>query len=87
MNGLRRGIRNNSAPKLELSASLPLFLSYCLSVDLAVLWTPGAVFSANWWLRSLSALEEEPAAGRACPGVGKGDESHHIHLQPTVVLD
>ena len=80
-------MRKSSGPKLELPATLPLFLSYCLSVGLAILWIPGAVFSDNWWLHSLSALEEELKAGRACPGVGGGDESQCVHLQPTVVLD
>ena len=74
-------------PQLELSASLPLFLSYCLSMGLIVLWIPGAVFCGNRWLHSLSALEEELATRRACPGVGEGDESRHVHLQPPVILD
>lgn len=88
MNGLNeRGMRNSSGPKLQLSASMPLFLSCCLSVGLIVLRIPGAVFCDNWRVHYLSALEEELEAGRACPAVGGGDESCHVHLQPTVVLD
>lgn len=50
-------------------------------------WIPGAVFCANRKLHNLSALEEELAKRRTCPAVGGSDESCHIHLQPTVVLD
>ena len=56
-------------------------------VDLLVHWIPGAVFCANRKLHTLSALEEELAKRRTCPAVGGSDESCHIHLQPTVVLD
>ena len=88
-NGERAKERNEKQPrlpKLHLSASLFFFL-IAFSVGVTVLWIPGAVFCGNWQLHSLSALEEERAAGRACPGVGGGDESSHIHLQPAVVLD
>lgn len=73
-------------PQLHLLASLFFFL-VAFSVGVTVLWIPGAVFCVNWQLHSLSSLEEERAAGRACPGVGGGDESSHFHLQPAVVLD
>ena len=71
---------------LKHLASLFFFL-VAFSVGVTVLWIPGAVFCVNWQLHSLSSLEEERAAGRACPGVGGGDESSHFHLQPAVVLD
>lgn len=80
-------MRNSSGPRPQLSASLPLFLSYCLSMGFTVLWIPGAVFCGDRKLDSLSALEEKLALGKACQGVGGGNESHHIHLQSTVVLD
>ena len=85
--GLRRGMRNSrDSPNYTFQPAYSFFL-IAFSVGVTVLWIPGAVFCGNWQLHSLSALEEERAAGRACPGVGGGDESSHIHLQPAVVLD
>lgn len=92
MNGMadewvKRALTNSTVPKLELSASWPLLFPYCLRVGLSVLWIPGAVFCGQRWVHSVPALEEEPAAGKACPGVGGGDESRDVHLQPAAVLD
>ena len=67
-------------PQATTISQLAFFLIAFLSVGVTVLWIPGAVFCDNWRLHSLSALEEEPAAGRACPGVDGGDASGHIYL-------
>lgn len=74
-------------PQATAISQLAFFLIAFLSVGVTVLWIPGAVLCDNRRLHSLSALEEEPAAGKACPGVDGGDASSHIYLQPAVVLD
>lgn len=79
---VKEGVRN-----FTVGTSASLSLSHCLSVDLLVRWIPGAVFCADRKLHTLSALEEELAKRRTCPAVGGSDESCHIHLQPTVLLD
>lgn len=83
---VKRALTNSTVPRLELSASWPLF-SCCLRVGLTVLWIPGAVFCGHRRVHSVPALEEELAAAKACPGVGGGDESCYVHLQPAAVLD
>lgn len=70
-------------PKLEMFTSLPTslyFFPYCFSVGPTVPCIPGAVFCGNRHLRSLSTLEEEPAAGTACSEVGGGHENRYVQL-------
>ncbi|MBZ3891525.1 Testis-expressed sequence 38 protein [Sciurus carolinensis] len=67
----------------QISGGSSFFAESWACLGLAILWTHGTVLCDYRWLHYISALEEEAAAGEACPALGGSDESFHLHIQPT----